>query len=273
MSVKQLFLATSVIALMAPLSASADTKTDPKAPVTREEFAEMLKETLEQKPELIIEAVKNYQNKQKAESSKEIEKAIEKFNGEIFGDSNYPSIGDAKNADVTIVEFFDYHCGYCKRMLPTMTELSKNDPKVRIIFRDFPILADDSGNAARASIAVGHLYPEKYFAFHTALMAAKGEFDDNALSTIAKKQGLDWAKIKKDMDSDATKEAIEKTRTLAEMLGVRGTPAMVIGKQLLPGALPYEDLKKVVDDVRAGKTATPSAKLESAHPAPQKPEN
>jgi len=252
MSFKRFLVATSAIALMLPFSAMAQSA-DPKAPVTHEEFSAMLKDALMKNPEMIVDAIKELQQKQKAQTAKEVEKAIDKNHDALF-DASAPSIGDPKG-DVTIVEFFDYHCGYCKHMLPVITQLNKDDSKVHIIFREFPILSEDSNTAAYAALAVNRLYPDKYFAFHTALMGTSSKFDDKSLSEIAKKLDLDWKKIKKEMDSPDIKAAIDKNRAMAEDIGIRGTPALIMGKQLMPGAVSYDDLKKMVANVRAGKPA------------------
>ena len=271
MSLKNLFLATTAVALMLPFCVMADTaKADPKSPVTHEEFSALLRETLLKDPEMIVDAVKSIRAKQQEEASKEVEKAIAKHNEDLFKDVTSPSIGDAKIADITIVEFFDYHCGYCKRMLGPITQLSKEDPKVRVIFREFPILSDDSTLAARAALAVNRIYPGKYFAFHTALMGNAGKFDDATLSGIATKEGLDWKKIKKEMDSPETGAILDKNHALAEELGVRGTPALIMGKKMLPGAVSYDELKQAIESVRTGKPI-PEANPDSSHEAPKKP--
>ena len=278
MSVKQLFLATSAIALVFPFTTMAETAdpagtattANPKAPVTHEEFSAMVREALLNNPEMIVEAIKKIHDKQVEQTSKDVEKAITQYQDTLFKDSSSPSVGDEKTADITLVEFFDYHCGYCKRMLPTITQLTQEDKKVRVLFRELPILAEDSTTAARAAIAVSHLFPAKYFAFHTALMNSNGAFDDKSLSAVAKQQDLDWSKIRKEMDSKETNAILDKNHALAEELGIRGTPAIVIGKQILPGAVPYEDLRRMVDnarsDVKTPLQAKPEASTEKATP-------
>ena len=256
------FIVLLIVAVQKP-AAMATAGDAAKSPVTHEEFAAVLKDALAKNPEMIIDSIKAMQAKQKEQTSKEVEKSLDKYSAELMNDTTSPSIGDPKKTDVTLVEFFDYHCGYCKRVLPAITQLHNEDPKVRIIFREFPILAEDSATAARAAIAVNHLYPDKYFAFHTALMNSNGKFDDKLLSDVAAKQNLDWKKIQKEMESADTKSVIEKTRAMAEELGVRGTPAMVIGKQLLPGAVPYDELKRVIANAREGQKAAADSQPKS----------
>jgi protein-disulfide isomerase len=271
MSITSRLLATVAAVTLYSFAAVAQTPpVDPKAPVMRAEFNALLKDALKENPNFIVDAIKGMQEKQKATAEKEVQQAIEKNRDVLFKDMISPSLGDPKIADVTLVEFFDYHCGYCKRMLPTIAQLNKEDPKVRIIFRELPILSEDSTVAARAATAVYHLKPEKYFAFHSALMEFKGEFNDKSLEDVVKKQGLDWNAVKTEMASPKVQASLDSTRKLADDLGVRGTPAVVIGNQLIPGAVPYEELKKIVENVRASASAKASDVKPEA-PAAKKP--
>lgn len=258
MPIKSVVTAISFIALLGASSAwaeNASSTVDPKSPVTHAEFSAMLREALMKDPDMIIEAVKGAQTKQRAQVEQEIKKGIEKHADDLYKDTTSPSVGDAKKADITLVEFFDYHCGYCKRMFPEMAQLVQEDPKVRIVFREFPILSEDSVTASRAALAVNKLYPGKYFAFHTALMDTTGAFNDQTLEAIAKKQNLSWDKIKKEMDSPEIKALLDANHALAEDLGIRGTPAVLVGTQFIPGAIPLEQLKKAIADARANKAS------------------
>ncbi len=221
------------------------------APVTRAELPGLVREALLAHPEMLTDAIKVLHDKQLETASKETQAGLSKYHDELFNDTSSPSIGP-KDADVTFVEFFDYHCGYCKHLLPTIQQLTKDDKKVRIIFREFPILSPDSVLAARAAIAVNKVAPDKYFAFHTELMKSSTKFDDKQLSDLAKKLGVDAKKFKTAYEDKATTDELDKNRELAEALGIRGTPALVFPDKMLPGALSYDDLQHVVDNERHG---------------------
>jgi len=243
--------------------------TNPNAPVTHAEFEALLHETLLNNPEIVMEAVKKLHDKHMEESNKQMQESLSKHKEELANDTLSPSVGDAKTSDVTVIEFFDYHCGYCKHMLPVVTQLLNEDKKVHFIFREFPILSEDSVMASRAAIAVYNIDKEKYFDFHTALMKFSGKFDEKSIADIAKKVGVDPKKLKKEMANPEITDMLDKTRAIAEDLGIRGTPALIIGGELLPGAVPYDDMVKVIENARKGVKPESDAKSK-AEAAPAK---
>jgi protein-disulfide isomerase len=240
-SMKYVLTLLAALAFCAPAQA-ADT-------LTKSDVEKIVKETIANNPELIMESLKKNQEKQRADADKKSKAALKDRAKEILADKNAPIAGNPKG-DVTVVEFFDYHCGYCKKMLPTVTDLIKSDKKVRVMFREFPILSPDSEMAARAALAVFHLKPESYFDFHTALMNISGKYDEAMLIDEAKKLGIDEDKLKKEMESKWVDEELKKSRDLADALAIRGTPAFIVGDQLIPGAASLEDLKKAVAAAR-----------------------
>jgi protein-disulfide isomerase len=286
---KNLLLSVSVLvsfALTSPVFAAADatapaeaaaTKTASvsdasknTAPVTHAEFEALLKQTLQDHPEMILDSVKKMREKHDAEMKKKLEEAMAKHKDELVNDTKSPSVGDAKTADVTIVEFFDYHCGYCKRMIPTITQILGEDKKVRFIFREFPILSEDSVLAARAAIAAYNIDKAKYFDFHTALMKNTGKYDEKSIGEMAKKVGIDEKKLKKEMESTDITKMLDDNRALAEELGISGTPAIIIDGVLIPGAVPHDDLAKMIDNVRKG--LKPDAGMEKEKSGAKKPD-
>lgn len=244
------FAASSFLA--ATLATSAFAADKAAAPLTREDVAAIVKDTLMNDPEIIMNALEKLRADKAEKAKKDSIAAIEKNKAEIFNDPDTASVGP-KDADVTIVEFFDYHCGYCKHFLPELTKYMEEDKKLRVVFKEMPILSEDSVVAARAAIAVNRIDKSKFFDFHSALMSEKGKFDDASIAAVAKKVGIDAKKLKAEMDKPEVTATLDKSRKLAEELGIRGTPAVIIGNQLVPGAIPYEELKKFVADVRAGK--------------------
>ncbi|NBX04378.1 MAG: DsbA family protein [Alphaproteobacteria bacterium] len=249
MKITRLLLTSVSVACLLPMAAFA---ADANAPVTRSQFESILAETLDNNPEILVTAIKKLQAKQKAEGDSDAKEAIVKNKAALTKDASLPAIGASiKDADVTVVEFFDYHCGYCKHMVEPITKIVESDKKIRFVFLDFPILSEDSTLAAQAAIAVNRIDPKKYWAFHTAAMQQKGKFDDKALADLANSIGIKPEKLKAEMDKPETAAALQKNRALGSALGVRGTPALVVGDQFMPGALSMEELKATIERVRA----------------------
>lgn len=221
------------------------------SPVTRAEMPEVIRETLLEHPEILTDVMKKLHDKQVERAKEETKESLTKLQDELFKSDTYPYVG-AKDADVTVVQFFDYHCGYCKRMLPTINALIKQDKKVRVVFRDFPILSEDSGLAARAAVAVHRIAPAKYFDYHTALMKMSGKYDEKNLTEAAKKLGIDAKKFKETLEDKKTTELVDANHDTAQQLGIRGTPAFALPDSVVPGAIPLDDLQKLIDDLRSG---------------------
>jgi len=228
----------------------AESKPANNAPVTREQIPALVREALMNDPEMVKDAIEKLQIKQEEESKKQAKSNIVKNKADLFSSDSSPVVGDAK-ADVTIVEFFDYHCGYCKMFVPTIVELLEKDKKVRVVFKEFPILSEDSMLASRVALAVNRLDKSKYFDFHKAVFAMKGRFDEKNLFAEAKKLGLDEAKLKAELAKPEIDAELEKNRKLADALAIRGTPAVIVGDEVFPGKISYDELKKAVDAARA----------------------
>lgn len=244
MAPRLLISALALLSFAAAAPASAE--------MTRAEVETIVKEYIEKNPQIIMDSARKYQEAKMAEQQVNASKAVKEKSKELTTDKDSPVAGNPKG-DVTVVEFFDYHCGYCKRALPAIEELLKNDKNVKVVFKEYPILSPDSELAAKAGLGVWRLKPEKYFEFHKALMQHTGKYDEAMLVETAKKFGVDGDKLKKEIASDAVQKIIEKDRALGTAIGVRGTPAFVIGDTLLPGAVPYEALKSAVDAARKKK--------------------
>ncbi|MBR0654209.1 DsbA family protein [Plastoroseomonas arctica] len=153
--------------------------------------------------------------------------------------------------DVTVVEFFDVRCGYCRQLTPAIAELIRRDPQVRLVLKDLPILGPNSVVAARALIAAQR--QGKYGELHDALMALTGEVAEPQIRREAERLGLDWARLRRDMDDAAVTARIDANLALARRIGVEGTPAMVIGDRLVGGAVPVAALVQLVSDARAAR--------------------
>ncbi len=148
--------------------------------------------------------------------------------------------------DVTIVLFSDYQCPYCRKVYPTLKTLMQQDGKIKLVYRDWPIFGDASIEAARAAIAAR--YQGRHGAFNEALMRTEGRLSSASIRTAANRAGVDWARLEADLARHGPRidEAIDRNRSYAGMLGLTGTPAMLVGPYMVPGAVALDDLKKVV---------------------------
>lgn len=228
----------------------------PAAPssINKEEMGAFIRSYLMENPEIISDALEALKKKEMENMKVESGKAIKDNFAALTQNPDVPSVGNPK-ADITVVEFFDYHCGYCKHMLPTIQEVMKKDPNVRFVFQEFPILSDDSKEAAKAALAAWKIAPKKYFEYHTALMKMTGKFDKDALAAAAEKVGIDGNKLKEEMAKPAIEEQLNKTRALATKLQVRGTPAIVVGSEFAPGAIDTQELERLIQAARDAKKA------------------
>ncbi len=221
-------------------------------PVTRGEIPALVKEALLNEPEIIMQVAQKLREKQEEAAKKQAADGLKKHKDNLFNNPDSPVVGP-NDADVTIVEFFDYHCGYCKHMLPVINDLMKEDKKVRFVFKEFPILSEDSVLAARAALAVNRVAKDKYFAFHQELMKANVKYDEKMLLDTAKKVGVDPAKVKAEMEKPELTAILDKNREIAGALGISGTPALVMGDSITPGAIDLPTIKQMVAALRAGK--------------------
>ena len=175
--------------------------------------------------------------------------------GPLFSSKFQATIGNPK-ASATVVEFFDYNCHYCKGALPDVTKLMKADPNMKLVLKDFPVLGPGSVDAAKvASAARNQLPGDKFWAFHSKLLATHGPIGKAEALAVAKDLGLDMDKLTKDMDSPDIKSGLEETMRLAEALQINGTPTFVVGPDVVVGAVGYDQLKDKVDSVhKCGRT-------------------
>lgn len=171
--------------------------------------------------------------------------AAVKNNAKLLYDSAHQSVLGNPRGSVTMVEFFDYNCGYCKRALDDTLTLLKDDPDLRIVLKEFPILGPASLEAARVSIAVRMQDPtgEKYLEFHRRLLAGNGHADKSGALAVAKDIGLDVARIEQDMSSDEVRASLDENVQLARAVGINGTPGYVVGNAVVAGAIGAAGLK------------------------------
>lgn len=252
-------LTTCVLSTAAFANQPASTK-DGSAPVTRAELPALIKEALLNDPSILMEVVEKMQAEQANELSKKAKEGIIKYKDQIFNDPNTPSVGPA-DADVSVVEFFDYHCGYCKQALGSIIKLLESDKKVRVVFKEFPILSEDSRYGAKAALAVHRIAKDKYFDFHKAMYTVKGKINEAFVLAEAAKLGIDANKLKAEIANPEIEKIIDADKDLGMKLGVQGTPAIIIGEKLFPGAVPLEVMQKAIAELRnPSKAAEPAKK-------------
>jgi len=198
-------------------------------------------------PQVILDAVEQLEQKRNDEAQAAVKTAMAEHRDEVLHDPTSPVAGNP-NGDVTIVEFFDYRCPYCKQVEPSLAQLRKEDQKLRFVYKEFPILGPESVIASRAALAARK--QNKYQQLHDALMAARGHLDEATVMTIAGDAGLDVQRLKKDMNSPEIESVISKNMALAHILNINGTPGFIVGDQLVPGAVELADLKKLVAEAR-----------------------
>jgi protein-disulfide isomerase len=169
----------------------------------------------------------------------------------LFSSTHQVTLGNP-NGDVTMVEFFDYNCGYCKRALSDLIALLRGDPKLRVVLKEFPILGPDSMETARVAVAVRMQDPsgEKYFAFHQKLLGYRGLANQDSALAAAKEVGLDMPRLEQDVASDEVRATLEENLRLAQSLGINGTPGYVIGDGVVPGAIGAPGLKERIQEAR-----------------------
>ncbi len=222
------------------------------SPVQDEEaIRTIVRDYLRENPEVIIEALKEYERREEEARQAEQAAALEKYIEVLNNDPASPDNG-AMDTDVTLVEFFDYQCGYCKRMFPSLVDLMQGDPKLKVVFKELPILGPASTFASRAALASQK--QGKYLEFHTALMQLRGQLTEAMVMQTAREVGLDTTRLATDMRDPGISEQLDRNRQIAEAIGVTGTPAMVVGSQLIPGALDKNGLMQIIEQSRADKS-------------------
>ena len=218
--------------------------------MSQDEFDGRVRDYLMNNPEVIIQAVQGLEARKKRADLTEVQDALKARADEIFRDPDSPVGGNAQG-DVTLVEFFDYNCPYCRRMAPVLIDAESADPKLRIVFKEFPILGPNSEFAARAALAAQR--QNRYVAFHHALMGVKGTVNEDSVLTAAADVGLDIERLKADMQEPTIQGAIDRNLALAAALRINGTPGFVIGDQILRGATELNVLQGMINQARKPK--------------------
>lgn len=202
-------------------------------------------------PEVLMEGMKELQRRDQATAEVKSQEAIKTSKDKIFADPNTPVGGNPKGS-VTVVEFFDYQCGYCKMTEASVQELLRDNKDVKFIYKDFPILGPMSTTAAKVALASRRQGNAKYIKFHDALMNVKEHLNEDIIYKVASEVGLDVEKLKKDAADDEIAKITKANVDLGTEIGVRGTPMFIINDKVYPGALQPDQLKKAVEEAKKG---------------------
>jgi protein-disulfide isomerase len=213
----------------------------------RENIESIVREYLIKNPEVIREAMLALQQKEEAQRQLGFAENLKRLSPEIYSDASAPFLGNA-SGDITVVVFYDYFCGYCKKTLPQLQELAAKDRSVKIIYKELPILGAQSLSAAKAVLAAAR--QGKFEQFHREMIESDSATDE-AIKAISEKLGLDFAQLRKDMDDSQIAASIERNISLAASLNINGTPAYLVGNQLIPGAIDSTSLARIVESERA----------------------
>jgi protein-disulfide isomerase len=243
----KLFLAALILSLSPVAAHAADT---PFTDAQKKELETAIHDYLMKNPKVIMDSVDQYRQSQQADEEKGFDAKVKEKNAELYKNPKDPVAGN-KDGDVTLVEFFDYNCGYCKHAFNDVQTLIKEDGKLRVVFKDIPILSESSFTAARYALAAGR--QNKYWEFHQAMMQHNGGISEESLQSIGKDIGLDVEKMKKDAQDPEIRAQIESNLALARDIGISGTPGFVINDAVLRGAYGIDAMRKTVADARAKK--------------------
>ncbi len=230
---------------VAPLAQTASAASPAFSPEQCGQIEQMAKDYLLGHPEVIQDVLAALQDRKEADEVKAAETAVKEHDAEIFGSPHQVVLGNPQGK-ITLVEFFDYNCAYCKRALPDMLSLMKDDGELRVVLKEFPVLGDGSVEAARVAVAVRMQDPtgQKYLEFHQKLLGERGEANSERALAVAKDVGLDVDCLKQDMASPEVKATIDENMKLGETIGITGTPTYVVGSEVVTGAVGLDELAK-----------------------------
>ena len=232
---------TAVVISLTPVMAQ-----DAFSPAQREAIEGIVREYLIRKPEVLQEAIAELEKRQ-ADAQKKSQTAALAETRQILMTSVHGNVVGNPQGDVTLVEFFDYNCGYCKRALTDLRSLIKADPKLKVVLKDLPVLGPDSVEATKVALAVKQqVSGDKLFEYHARLLESRGRVGGEQATKLAKEMGLDMARLTRDVAGPDVKAAMAENAELGEKLALTGTPAFVIGDEIISGAVGLEPLRQVI---------------------------
>ncbi|WP_332714077.1 DsbA family protein [Pelagibacterium mangrovi] len=233
-----------------PTPASTDTAAD----IDIASLGPAIEEYLIANPRLLERMSAELESEMRAEETERARIALDAMHDEIYNDPDNIVLGNPEG-DVTLVEMFDYNCGYCRQVVADVMSLVEEDPNLRVILKEFPILSQGSVDAARVGVLVNDAGVD-YQAFHTALYSSRGAVDSETALAAAEELGLSRVSLELDMNTQNVSNALQRTYAIAQALGITGTPTFIIGNEVIPGAVPKEQLVQRIENMRACGAAT-----------------
>lgn len=218
--------------------------------MSQSQFDQRIHDYILAHPEVLMQALQSLDARQREADAKEAKAVLAAKADEVFRDPASPVGGNAQG-NVTMTEFFDYNCPYCRQVAPIMAQAAADDPQLRIVYKEFPILGPDSVFAAKAALAANK--QGKYAEFHKALFGTRTRVTEAVVLKVAADIGLDVSRLKTDMRQPEILAAIEQNVKLAQALKINGTPGFVVGDQIFPGATDLATMKSLIEQARAGK--------------------
>jgi protein-disulfide isomerase len=220
---------------------------DSAAELPVEQIEQIVRDYLMREPEIIYQALEELQRRQAEAETERQRVAITENREQLINDAGDPVAGNP-DGNVTLVEFFDYQCGYCRQVVKSVRELIDEDQELRVVFKEFPILGEASVVAARAALAARE--QDRYLPFHLALMGSR-DLSLAGIMKLAEQVGLDTERLASDMQQPAIDRQLQANHALAQELGIEGTPAFVIGEEVVPGAVDKQRLAGLVEELRS----------------------
>jgi protein-disulfide isomerase len=248
-------IAAVCVAILVTATAQAS-RADEFSTPQKSEIERVVHDYLIAHPEVLQDAMAELEKRQSAAEVEKHKAGVKQHAQALFSSPRQVNLGNAKG-DVTFVEFFDYNCGYCKRAMADMLTLMKDDPKLKVVLKEFPVLGPGSVEAAQVAVAVRmqDATGQKYLAFHQKLLGGRGQADKAHALAAAKDVGMDMGRLEKDLASPEVKATMDENFKLAEALGLNGTPSYVIGSDVVVGAVGLPALQEKISTARCGKAS------------------
>lgn len=244
------FAGAAAVLAVATAGGAAQAQTPDFTPEQKKAIESMVHSYIVAHPEVLQEAMAELEKRQQTAQEAKQQQALTTEKETLLKSKNAVVVGNP-DGDVTLVEFFDYNCGFCKRAVGDVSRLIKGDGKLRVVMRDFPVLGQESLEASRIALAAKQqLSGQGALDYHKRLMAVKGRIGKEQAETVAREMGLDMTRLAKDADSPAVADALKESRELGDKLGLTGTPSFVIGDTIIPGAVGHDAMAEAIKSVR-----------------------
>jgi protein-disulfide isomerase len=249
-------LSAGLLAAMLVTAVSQASRADEFSTPQKSEIERVVHDYLIAHPEVLQEAMSELEKRQTVAETEKHKAGVKENAQALFSSPRQVNLGNPQG-NVTFVEFFDYNCGYCKRAMGDMLTLMKDDPKLKVVLKEFPVLGPGSVEAAQVAVAVRmqDKTGQKYLEFHQRLLGGRGQADKAHALAAAKDVGMDMGRLEKDLNSPEVKATMEENFKLAEALGLNGTPSYVIGTDVVVGAIGLPALQEKISTARCGKAS------------------